>query len=566
MGHRLRGLRVGLWIAFTALAARLTHLQVLGGAAYRQLAEHNRLRLVPEAAPRGLVVDRNGQVLASNETVFRVALVPQELEEPAAVMNAVSAVVHVPVGALERQFQRERTLAFMPATVVPQVAKDVAIRLEEERWRLPGLVIRAEPVRAYPQGSTAAHLLGYLSQPTAEELPSLKPFGIRSRALVGRLGLEQLLDHALQGQSGGLVVEVNHRARQVRVVNRQAPVPGATVALTVDASLQALIEQAFGAQPGAAVVLDPATGEVLSLVSSPGFAPEAFVDADRTRVQALLEDSASPLLNRAVVGAYQPGSIMKLITASAALEQRLITPKTAISCPGFLTIGDRTIHCWYRSGHGPVDLEAALMQSCNVYFMQVGRKLGAPSLVAAMEGFGLSQRTGWPLEQTGHLPRRRLSEGELALLAIGQGEILVTPLQAAVMVSVFANGGQLVQPWVVASIGGYPTGGRAASRRTRWAPQTLEAVRAGMLAVVRSPEGTGHRASSPLVRIAGKTGTAQTHVPGRTHGWFVGFCPVEHPRAAIAVVSEHGGSGGDLPAHIARLICEHLAASEQAAP
>ena len=359
------------------------------------------------------------------------------------------------------------------------------------------------------------------------------------------------------------MVEVDHRARQVRVLGRRAPEAGAEVALTIDAQLQSLVEEAFGAQPGACVVLDPQTGAVLAMVSVPAFNPESFVAHDAEAVERLFDAEDSPLMNRAVAGSYQPGSILKLITAGAALEHELITPATTIVCPGSLTIGDRTFHCWNRDGHGPMTLTEALMQSCNVYFMQVARKLGVERLRAAQEQMGLSRRTGWPLdEQPGHLPQRHLSQGELALLGIGQGEVLVTPLQVAVMASAFANKGWLVEPWVVSTVAGQPVARRASRHRLGWRGGVLDAVREGMRAVVSDPDGTGHRAFSSSVSIAGKTGTAQTHVPGESHGWFVGFCPVEQPRAAMAIVAEHGGSGGELPAEIAKAICEYVSAPE----
>jgi len=563
MTARLVRMQVILSIALGLLVVRLAHLQLVRGAHYRRLAEQNRLRLVPEPAPRGLIVDRRGRFLASNQTVFRVAIIPQELEDFPAVLRHVSALTRRSPDALKRAYRLERSLAFMPATVVSYVPKEVAIRLEETRWQFPGLLVKPETVRHYPAGSSAAHLLGYLSQPTAEELPALKPYGVRPQHLVGRSGLERMLDQDLRGRGGGLMVEVDHRARQVRVVGQRVPEAGAPVTLTLDAQLQALIEQAFGTQPGGCVVLDPETGEVLAMVSVPAFPPEAFLGAQTLLVRSLLDDPRSPLMNRATVGVYLPGSILKLVTASAALEAQVITPSTTIVCPGSLRLGDRTFHCWNLDGHGPLALREALLQSCNVYFMQVGRRLGLKRLRAALEAVGLSRRTGWPLEeQRGHLPDRPLMEGEVAILAMGQGEVLVTVLQTAVMAAAFANQGWLVDPWVVRDVAHRPSPRHASRRRIPWAPETFATVRAGMEAVVRDPDGTGRRAFSPLVAIAGKTGTAQTHVPGQPHGWFVGFCPVDHPRVAMAILAEHGGSGGDLPAEIARTICEYVTAPE----
>ena len=562
MVERLVRLQVALLVAFSLLVVRLAHLQLVRGQAYRRLAEQNRVRLVHEPAPRGLILDHAGRLLAASQTIFRVAVVPQETTDLPSLLAHIGPLTARSPESLQSQFQKEQSFAFMPATIVSYVPKEVALRLEELRWRLPGLLVKSETVRAYPNGSVAAQVLGYLSQPTAEELPRLKSYGVRPTQLVGRMGIERLLDDTLRGRSGGLMVEVNNRGRQMRVLGRRAPESGGRVVLTLDLQLQSLIEQALASQTGAAVVLNPRTGAVLAMVSHPSFPPEAFVLSGGDTVRRLLTDPQAPLMNRATVGMYMPGSVAKLITAAAALEQRVITPDTTIVCPGSLTIGDRTFHCWNLDGHGPLTLPEALMQSCNVYFMTVGRRLGLARLRAAMERIGLGRRSGWPLEeQPGHLPERRMTEGEVALLAIGQGEVLVTPAQAAVMASAFANGGSLVTPWLVESVDGRP-GPRPMTRRIGWSPATLEAVREGMQLVVRHPAGTGHRAFTTIVSIAGKTGTAQTHEPGRPHGWFVGYCPVEAPRVAMAIVAEHGGSGGDLPAEIAKSVCEYVSAAE----
>jgi len=562
MSERLVRLRFVLALALSLLVVRLMHLQLIHGRAYRRLAEQNRLRLVHEPAPRGLIVDRQGRVLAANQTIFRVAVVPQETGDLASLLAGVSPITGRPVEALRSQYLKERSFAFVPATIVSYATKETALRLEEARWQWPGLLVKSETVRAYPRGTLAAHLLGYLSQPTAQALPRLKQYGVRPTQLIGRMGVERLADDALRGHSGGLMVEVDSRGKQVGLLGRRLPEAGGRVELTLDLELQSLIEETLGTQAGACVVLDPPTGAVLAMVSHPTFAPDAFVIPSGEVIRQLLNDRQAPLMNRAAVGAYQPGSIVKLVTAAAALQQNVITPRTSIVCPGFLTIGDRTFHCWNRDGHGPLTLRDALMQSCNVYFMTLGRRLGLARLRAAMEKIGFARRTGWPLEESpGHLPSRRLTEGEVAMLAMGQGELLVTATQAAVMAGVFANGGSVVTPWLVVSVDGRP-GPHPMPRRIGWSAATIEAVREGMEMVVRDPSGTGHRAFTDTVSIAGKTGTAQTHVPDSPHGWFVGYCPVESPRVAMAIVAEHGGSGGDLPAEMARTICEYVSASE----
>ena len=561
MVSRLLLLRRYFLVGLGLVLLRLMFLQLVQGAMYRQLAEHNRLRLVPQPAPRGVIVDRLGRHLAANHLVFHIAAVPQDLRDRPDVFAKLSRLVHVPPSDLERRFQDQRTLPFVPATLLKDVEKATAFRIEEARLELPGVVVTAVTARAYPFGDVAAHLLGYVGQPSAEEFPLLKRYGVKPQDLVGKAGVEQELEGYLRGEPGGSLIEVDHRARQVRVMGQREPVPGQAVSLTIDAELQALIQQAFGAQPGAAVVLRPQTGEALAVVSSPEFEPEAFSAQEVKRVRAALTDDRSPMLDRAAHGLYMPGSIAKIVTSMTALEHRVMQPDTPVTCPGFLTIGDRQFRCWNHDGHGVETMRGALRDSCNVYFMEVGRHLGLERLRTGFLSLGFGHHTGWLLgDDAGHVPGgRRLTEGEVAIFAIGQGELLITPLQAALMASAVANGGWLVEPWVVRRVGD-ATMGRPHLTSLGWSREHLAVVREGMLAVVNDPHGTGHRAHSDHVVIAGKTGTAQTHQPGHPHGWFVGFCPADHPVAAMAVVAEHGGSGGDLPASIGKAVCEYLVA------
>jgi len=558
---RLEALRWLIIAGCAVILLRLVDLQVVHGARFRQLAESNRLRVIPDAGPRGLILDRHGRILAGNHTVFRLAIVPQDVPSLPELLGQLAALVDQPVERLKRTFALQRSVPFLPATILFDLPKPLALRLEEQRLRLRGALVRPETVRQYPLGSSASHLLGYLGQPRPEELPVLKRYGVRPRHLIGRTGLERLLDAYLRGQAGGEVVEVDARARQVQTLGHRRARGGESIVVTLDASLQSLIEEAFGEHAGAATVLRPESGEVLALVSVPMFSPAAFIEGDAATVTQLLNDARSPLLNRAALGRYTPGSIAKLITASAALEAGVITPATTLTCPGALRIGDRTFHCWNRDGHGALTLVEAIRDSCNVYFMQVARRLGAERLEAEMAAVGWGRPTGWVLpEAAGRLPARRLTEGELAILGIGQGEVEVTTLQAAVMVSAFANGGWLVRPWAVKQIGQRSTS-KVTMRRVGWSATTLEVVGRGMREVVAHPYGTGHRAWTEHISVMGKTGTAQTHLEGRPHGWFVGLCPADagRPRVAMAIVAEHGGSGGDLPADIARTICEYVA-------
>ncbi len=560
MTSRIIWFRRVLMVGFGLLLIRLAVLQLIQGGVYRRLAEHNRLRLVPQPSPRGLILDRAGRKLATNQAFFQLAVIPQEVTDRPALFARLRPFVNRSVQDLEQRFQEQQSLPFLPATLLSPLSKPQALRLEEARVHLPGVLVNSVITRHYPLGPLAAQVLGYIGQPTAEAFPLMKSYGVRPRDLVGRAGLEEALDAYLRGRPAGSLIEVDARARQVRVIGHREPIPGQPVVLTIDARLQGLIEQQLGQRPGACVVLDPHTGAVLAMVSVPGFEPEVFATQNPFAIRRLLTDPAAPLMNRATQGLYLPGSIAKLVTAITALRHGVITPQTTFECPGSLTIGDRQFHCWHRDGHGPVALRKALTVSCNVYFMQVGRRLGLERLRAGFSQVGFGQPTGWPLgERTGRLPfGRRFSEGEIAILAMGQGEILITPLQAAIMVSVFANRGWLVEPWIVQTVGGHPVGHPHAVS-LGWTEQQLAAVHEGMVGVIRDPEGTGIRAQSDKVRIAGKTGTAQTHIPGHPHGWFIGFCPAENPAVSLAIVAEHGGSGGELPASIGKMICEYVA-------
>lgn len=562
MNNRIVIFKALLLAAVAVVGLRLAYLQLIQGSHYRVLAENNRLRVVPETGPRGLILDRSGRLLASNHTVFRIALVPQEVEDLEALFSRVSVLTKTPVESLQRKYKLHRSFPFVPATIVSQITKEMALQLEEERLRLPGLIVQADTIRHYPQGNLAAHLLGYLGRPSPEELPVLKEYGVRPQHWIGRAGLERNLDAYLRGRSGGVVVEVDNRTRRVRRIGEHPSDAGETVTLTIDAPLQSLIEEALGEQIGAVTVLQPETGEILAMVSRPDFFPEDFINGHVEAVRGYLSDPKAPLMNRASRGTYAPGSISKLITAVAALEEGVITPANAIECHGGLRIGDRTIHCWNRDGHGPVNLYEAIRVSCNVYFMTLARWLGRDRMLAAMTRMGWGQPTGWPMsESMGYLPQQRLMPGEVAMLGIGQGALLVTTLQVAVMVSVFANNGWIIEPWVVKAVGERKNSKRAV-KHAAWAPEILQWVREGMRQAVQERGGTAFRAGSDVISVAGKTGTAQTGPGQAPHGWFIGFCPMEQPRVAIAVVAEHGGSGGNLPAEIGGTICEYVSVTE----
>lgn len=555
-------LRLGV-IGLAALLLRLGYLQVIRGGYYRRLADQNRLRVVPSPAPRGLILDRQGIALATNRISFRICAVPQELHARGEIFKRLAPMVDVQVAELEARYLKNRSTPFMPATLIRQASKPIALRVEEARLSLPGITVEPIITRHYPLQSAAAHLLGYLSQPDETTLPVLKSYGVQSQDLIGRAGLERDLDSYLRGKSGGALIEVDHRSRQVRMIGDREAQAGVSITLTLDAELQQAAERALSGHAGACVAIKPQTGEVLVLASAPAFDPEAFALQETQRIAAFMHDEERrPMMNRATQGLYAPGSIIKPLVALTALQQRVISPTSSLTCGGFLQIGDRKIHCWNRDGHGIVSVHEALMGSCNVFFLETGRRLGIERLRSGLQAAGFGRKTGWPLgDEAGQLPGgRKLSQGEVAMLGIGQGEILITPMQAAVVASAIANRGSLVEPWVVQAVGDHVVG-RSHLTRLEWPDAAIATVIRGMTAVVNDPHGTGIRAHSDRISIAGKTGTAQTHIIGRTHGWFMGFCPIDNPQLAIAVVAEFGGSGGDLPAAVAHAVCEAAASA-----
>ncbi len=548
---------------FVVVALNLARLQLVHGPSYQRLAEQNHLRLIPSSAPRGEILDRTGLVLAGNRAAFHVVVVPQEAVRLQATLADLAQLLGTSAESLRRAYQAGRTLPFAPVVVAADIPRETALIIEERRHQLPGVFVQPQAVRVYPEGAAAAHVIGYVGDIDADELAALAEYGYRRSDQVGKAGLERQYDAYLRGESGGTMVEVDHRGRFVRMRGVREATPGKTICVTISAWLQRRAAQLLGDARGACVILDARTGDVLALASSPSFDPNLFLRFDPAPKRALLASADAPMLQRASGAAFIPGSIFKLVTATAALEGHRVTPTTSVTCNGALALGKEAMRCWKRDGHGPEDLHLALTHSCNVYFGQVGLWVGPEALHRWALEYGLGRHAGieLPGEETGLVPEPSRWSGEhwyaghTAHLAIGQGGLLVTPLQVAIMMTAVANGGWLVHPHLVRSIGGVAIAGHAA-RRLPIAPDTLAAIRAGLDAVINDADGTGHRAHSATVRIAGKTGTAQTQLAGQPHAWFVGYAPAGDPQMVVVVLLEHGGSGGDRPSEIAKTLFE----------
>jgi penicillin-binding protein 2 len=478
----------------------------------------------------------------------------------------------VEVGEAQIRERLARRQPYRPVVVKTDASLADVAALEARRLELPEASVEVVPLRSYPLASAAAHALGRVGEITERQLQLAAYEGIAAGALVGQAGLESRYNRQLMGQDGFRRVIVNSRGLEVTEAERQAPVDGPSLTLAIDAGLQAAVEQAFEGRAGAAVALDPRSGEILAMASTPAFDPNAFTTGiDATLWSSRAGDPRTPLINRVIQGAYSPGSTFKVIAAVAALEEGVITPATTFYCPGQTTIYGNVFHCHEEGGHGVIALEGALAHSCNVYFYNVGVRLEIQRLAKWAKAMGLGSPTGidLPHEGSGLMPspewKQRVFKapwypGETVSVAIGQGQVSATPLQMARVAAVIASGGKLVRPHLVKDAPDsepVPLGIK---------PSTIEAVKAGMRAVVAY--GSGARSRMQTVEVAGKTGSAQVVAKARLqkspgaeeyqpHGWFICFAPAEAPTIALAVLVEHGKSGAGSAAPVARRILAH---------
>lgn len=567
---RLALLQAVAVLLVAGLVIQFWNLQVVRARHFRELAENNRSRLVTLAAPRGALLDRNGQLLVGNRPSFNVVLVPEHAEDLDRVVSRLAAALGMGEATIRERLARRQP--YRPVVVKTDATlADIAV-LEARRLELPEVSVEVVPLRSYPLASAAAHALGRVGEITERQLLLPEYKDLPPGALVGQAGIESRYNRELMGKDGHRRVVVNSRGLEVAEASRQPPSEGPNLTLSIDASLQAAMEAAFEGRSGSAVALDPETGEILAMTSTPAYDPNRFTTGiEPAEWAALANDSDTPLMNRVIQGTYAPGSTFKVIAATAALEEGVITPQTTFFCPGQLTVYNTVRRCSNPGGHGVVDLRRALAVSCNVFFYQVGIRLEIARLAKWAKLMGLGAPTGvdLPFEASGLMPspewKLRVLKtpwypGETVSVAIGQGQVTATPIQMARVAAFVANGGHLVRPHFA----------RQAAAPLPAAivhPETIAAVKEGMRAVVAG--GTGWRAGLSSVEVCGKTGSAQVVASSRLerspnayqllpHGWFIAFAPADRPRIALAVLVEHGGSGGGAAAPVARRILSHF--------
>jgi penicillin-binding protein 2 len=560
-------------------------LQIVQNEKYHLLAEENRvsLRLIPPA--RGLILDRNGRLLAGNRQNYRIVMVREQARDPAGILRRLAQVIELPQETQERVLREmSGRAAFVPVVVAEHLSWDDVVRVAANAPVLPGVEPEVGLSRVYPEGYSTAHVVGYVgpvSERDLAELESPDPVLMIPRFQIGKTGVEQRLEPTLRGQAGASRIEVSAAGRVMRELSRTEGVAGREVRLTLDQGVQSYAMERMRGESAAAVVIDVRNGDLLALTSSPGFDPNSFVFGIRSgEWNALMEDEYRPLNFKAVNGTYPPGSTFKRVRALAGLEGGHVRPGDGVGCPGFTQLGNRRFHCWRRGGHGSVDLKRSLSQSCDCYYYEMGRRVGADSISAMAKRLGLGIRHDLPMPgiAEGLMPDRAWKRevrgeawtvGDSFNYGIGQGFTLASPLQLAVMTARIATG-RAVAPRLVHSIGDEPVPVVEAPS-LGIDERFLAPVRGGMYAVMNEG-GTAARSRiiDPANLMAGKTGTSQVRIitaaeraagvinnnqlpwNRRDHALFVAYAPFESPRYAVSLIVEHGGGGSAAAAPIAR--------------
>ncbi|MEX2199866.1 MAG: penicillin-binding protein 2 [Dongiaceae bacterium] len=581
----LGGLKLAL---LGTLAGRMYYLQVVDADKYATLAEENRISVRLLAPLRGRITDRFGYTLATNDQNYRVVIIPEQTDDLEQTLRMLSLILPLSESDIARVLRdAEKKRAFVPITVRENLVWEDVARVEINTPDLPGITIEVEQRRNYPYGGLAAHVLGYVAAVAEADLtddPLLELPGFR----IGKTGVERQYDVSLRGSAGTSHVEVNAIGRVIRELQRKEGEPGQDIALTIDMGLQHFAQQRLAGELSAmAVVLDVVNGEVMAMASTPAFDPTLF-DRGLTTAewQQLVNDPLHPLTNKTISGQYAPGSTFKMMVTLAALASG-IGPSHTVYCPGHMSLGTSRFHCWKKGGHGTLDMLRGLQHSCDVYFYDIARRAGIDAIAEMSRRFGLGVPTGidLPGEKPGVVPDRNWKlgatgepwqPGETLVAGIGQGFILTTPLQLALMAARIGNGGMGIVPHIrreaVFRPGDQPGAAPAGATSIGVAPEHMLIVQEGMNLVSNDPRGTAYRSriEQPGMELAGKTGTAQVRritaaerasgvianedLPWerRDHALFVAYAPVASPRYACSVIVQHGGGGSRFAAPIAR--------------
>ncbi|MCX5669428.1 MAG: penicillin-binding protein 2 [Candidatus Omnitrophica bacterium] len=549
-------------IMFSALIIGLCDLGLLQGAKFRRLSDSNCIRLISQAGSRGNILDRHGEIIVDNKISYDVMVLPQDLNHIDQALALISRILGVEVKVLKAAFKKNFISNSVPVTVATNIKLKEAISLGEFKTEQPSIIVTPKPLRHYPYGPLACHVVGYVNEIDRWRLTKLEDYGYKTKDIVGFGGVEEKYDYYLRQEEGGLSVEVNHRGKFMRVLGFEPPRNGKDVTLTLDLSIQKITEENLSGKKGSVILMDPLSGEILALANFPNFNPAIFVEQRSKLISGLFNDPDAPFLNRAIGSSYPLASVFKIVVASAGLELKKINLSTSFVCQGSIMVGARKFSCW--DIHGSEDIFQAIAHSCDVFFYKTGLLIGAQNIHDYALKLGLSRNMGFELagETSGFIPSplwRKINKfqnwfnGDTANLSIGQGDCLVTPLQATNLLAVFANRGYLLSPYIVKAVGGLDFSVKKKRvMGVAFKKSTFEIIVQGLAKVVSDSEGTGNILSTLPVKVAGKTGTAQVS-RGATHAWFVGFFPTDKPRYVICVFLENGG-----PGHAASLIAKQI--------
>jgi penicillin-binding protein 2 len=575
--NRIRILGAVFGFLIFVLAARLFLMQTVEYAKYYKESEENRIRVVPETAFRGIVYDRNGEVIAENRPSYAVFAIPSEIDDIGRISNLLSEILAIPDSVIAERISSQRFRRYQPIRIARSVDFETVCKIEENATSYPGIIFQLEPARKYPPDGIISHAIGYTSEVSEKEYERLKDEGVSPSTEIGREGIEKYWDRYLRGRDGVNYYEITAEGKilgHLEEKEDEPADPGRDIVLSLDYELQQYAASLFAdTLAGACVALDPRDGGVLTFVSMPTYDVNLFTGVlKKSDWDELITNEQKPLLNRAIKGEYPPGSTYKLVLAGAGLEEGIITRNTKFAaCTGGYRYGNRIFHCWYGGGHGSLGVVDAIIQSCDVYFYQMGQKLGYDKFADYSRKCGFGAKTGIdiPGEMSGLVPDvawydRRYGKGKwpqslIINLSIGQGEILVTPLQLANFYAALGNGGGLYRPhFLKAVIEGRDTIANKVETigHLPFSPATLATLKEACVGVLYSEHGTARSSRIEGIKFGGKTGTAQ-NPHGDEHAWFCAFAPADNPIIAVSVIVEQAGHGSTAAAPIVSKVIRH---------
>lgn len=570
-----------LVLALIILFMRLFDLQILKGEEMRRLSEQNRVRIKKIVAPRGTMFDRNGKVIGDTRPSFNLYIVPEDIKDFSQTVDGLVKLLDLDREEVIGKLKDSRDFpSSFPVRIKADMSMDQVARVEANKFYLPGISIQIEPKRNYPYATMAAHVLGYVSEVSSEDMKKPEYKNYSPGDTIGKFGLERMYEKYLRGVDGEKRVEVDASGREVRVLDVKEPVSGNNLYLNIDMAVQEAVEQAYDARDnrparnGGTVIADPRTGGILALVSRPAFDPNQLTSGSREYWKTVVTDKANPLQNRVTQGRFPPGSTFKPLVALEGLQRGVINEHTSFSCGGGFTFGNHYFKCWQKKGHGSVAVHRGIAESCDVFFYNTGLKLGVDRIHNMAVSIGITKPTGidLPGEKSGVVPstawkmkvyHEKWYDGETPSVAIGQGAVWLTPIDLMQLASFVGNEGVTFKPQVVNRIIS-PEGKTVKlfeptmNTNVKLSKEAITLVKEGMRAVVNEPRGTAYASRSASISISGKTGTAQSGTGGADHAWFIAYAPSDTPSVAMGILVEHALHGSTAAAPIAKAVAEVL--------